>query len=92
MQKQFFGDWLPNNILWRQDRMTMANSIEGRVPFLDHRLVNLHLCYQKNIKLINLLINTSLDSIAIKKSSSNSKLRKKPFYSIAVLYDHRYYE
>jgi asparagine synthase (glutamine-hydrolysing) len=30
--------WLPDNLLERGDRMTMAASIEGRVPFLDHRL------------------------------------------------------
>jgi asparagine synthase (glutamine-hydrolysing) len=30
--------WLPDNLLERGDRMTMAASIEGRVPFLDHKL------------------------------------------------------
>jgi asparagine synthase (glutamine-hydrolysing) len=30
--------WLPDNLLERGDRMTMAASIESRVPFLDHRL------------------------------------------------------
>ncbi len=31
--------WLPDNLLDRGDRMTMAASVEGRVPFLDHELV-----------------------------------------------------
>jgi asparagine synthase (glutamine-hydrolysing) len=31
--------WLPDNLLERADRMTMAASIEARLPFLDHRLV-----------------------------------------------------
>jgi asparagine synthase (glutamine-hydrolysing) len=31
--------WLPDNLLERGDRMTMAASIEARVPFLDHKLV-----------------------------------------------------
>ena len=30
--------WLPDNLLERADRMTMAASIESRVPFLDHKL------------------------------------------------------
>jgi asparagine synthase (glutamine-hydrolysing) len=33
--------WLPDNLLLRGDQMTMAASIEERVPFLDHELVEL---------------------------------------------------
>jgi asparagine synthase (glutamine-hydrolysing) len=31
--------WLVDYTLYKQDILTMANSLEGRVPFLDHRLV-----------------------------------------------------
>jgi asparagine synthase (glutamine-hydrolysing) len=34
-----FEHWLPDDILMKQDKMAMANSIEGRVPFMDHELV-----------------------------------------------------
>ena len=33
--------WLPDNLLERGDRMTMAGSIEARMPFLDRELVAL---------------------------------------------------
>ncbi|MGH9374917.1 MAG: asparagine synthase (glutamine-hydrolyzing) [Terriglobia bacterium] len=33
--------WLPDNLLLRGDHMTMAASLEERVPLLDHRLVEL---------------------------------------------------
>lgn len=33
--------WLHDNILFKQDKLCMAHSVEGRYPFLDHRLVEL---------------------------------------------------
>jgi asparagine synthase (glutamine-hydrolysing) len=44
-------DWLPDNVLLRLDKMTMASSIEGRVPFLDHTLVELLATAPPHLKL-----------------------------------------
>jgi asparagine synthase (glutamine-hydrolysing) len=39
MQYLDVKSWLPNDILIKADRMSMAASLELRVPFLDHRLM-----------------------------------------------------
>ena len=44
LKRMLYADlkvWLPDNLLLRGDLMTMAASIEERVPFLDHHLVEL---------------------------------------------------
>jgi asparagine synthase (glutamine-hydrolysing) len=42
---------LPDNLLVKTDRMLMAFGVEGRVPFLDHRLVELGLSLPDDVKI-----------------------------------------
>jgi asparagine synthase (glutamine-hydrolysing) len=42
---------LPDNLLVKTDRMLMAFALEGRVPFLDHRLVEFGLSLPDGLKL-----------------------------------------
>jgi asparagine synthase (glutamine-hydrolysing) len=42
---------LPDDMLAKVDRMSMAHSLETRVPFLDHRLVELTYRVHKDVKL-----------------------------------------
>lgn len=44
------GSWLPDNLLERGDRMSMAASLELRPPLLDHRLVELAFRLPSDVK------------------------------------------
>lgn len=44
---------LPNHLLMKVDKMTMAHSIEARVPFLDHKLTELALSLPPKYKIRN---------------------------------------
>jgi len=46
-----FRDWLPEDILMKQDKMSMASAIEARVPFLDHELVEFVLRVPPRLKI-----------------------------------------
>ena len=43
--------WLPDDLLIKADKMTMANSLELRVPLLDHRLLEFAASLPPNFKL-----------------------------------------
>jgi asparagine synthase (glutamine-hydrolysing) len=43
--------WLPEDLLVKADKMTMAAAIELRVPFLDHRLVELVASFPTHMKI-----------------------------------------
>jgi asparagine synthase (glutamine-hydrolysing) len=45
--------WLPDDLLIKADRMTMANSVELRVPLLDHKLLEFAASLPSNYKVRN---------------------------------------
>ncbi len=51
LQKLDLQMWLPDNMLTKKDRMTMAASIEARVPFLDHKLAEFGLGLPPSLRL-----------------------------------------
>ena len=46
--------WLPDDLLARGDKMSMAASVEARVPFLDHKLVEFAASLPPHLKLRHL--------------------------------------
>ena len=43
--------WLPDNLLMKGDKMSMAASLEVRMPFLDYRLIEYAASIPSNIKI-----------------------------------------
>jgi asparagine synthase (glutamine-hydrolysing) len=42
--------WLPDDLLVKADKMTMANSVELRVPLLDHKILEFAAALPSNLK------------------------------------------
>lgn len=73
--------WLPNYTLLKQDRLAAANGLEGRVPFLDHRLVEFCASLPGKLKLKRLTGKYLLRRCAEKVlPEDRAWAPKKPFY------------
>lgn len=76
-----FHDWLQDNLLLRQDKNTMAHSLELRCPFLDHRLIELAFDMPPRMKVRGLADKWVERDLARKLlPGENVKRSKNPFY------------
>lgn len=76
-----YQSWLPDWSLIRQDRNTMAHSLEYRAPFLDHRLIDYSFTLPRSAKATlcrDKIIWRSLASKHLPKTISQRP--KQPFY------------
>jgi len=76
--------WLPNNMLIKLDRMSMAHSIEARVPFLDHRIVEFSSKVPPRLKLKGLNEKFILKKAMIKKVPKEIIKRKKQRFFVPL--------
>src|SRR5262245_11677540 len=76
-----FEHWLADDILTKQDKMSMAHGIEARVPFLDHELVEYVLRVPPRLK-----IRSGQTKLLLRKYAARvlppavTSRRKMPFY------------
>ena len=76
-----FSHWLPEDILTKQDKMSMASGIEARVPFLDHELVEYALRIPPSLKIRGSVSKYLLRRYAQRILPAAVTSRKKmPFY------------
>ncbi len=76
-----FPHWLPDDILMKQDKVSMAHAVEGRVPFLDHELVEYALKIPPSLKIKGKSTKYILRQYAKRVLPENVVTRKKmPFF------------
>lgn len=76
-----FEHWLPDDILCKSDKLTMANSLEGRVPFMDHKLVELAMSFPAHYKMGWRRNKLPLRSYLNRNDAGDTARRRKvPFY------------
>lgn len=76
--------WLVDDLLARGDKMTMAASIEGRVPLLDHRIVEFAASLPPSLKLKGLMRKYLLKQVASKLLPESIIKRKKQGFPMPV--------
>jgi asparagine synthase (glutamine-hydrolysing) len=74
--------YLPDNILYKCDRMSMAHSLEVRPPFLDHRIVEFAARLPENLKIRNSTLKVVLRHLMSDKLPPGVLTRKKEGFDI----------
>jgi len=76
--------WLPDELLMKVDKMSMANSLEARVPFLDHRFVEFAFNLPSDYKIRNGVEKFILRKAAKKILPDNVLERKKHGFNVPI--------
>lgn len=76
--------WLVNNVLVKVDKMSMANSLEVRVPYLDHKLVDFCATIPGDLKLKGLTTKYIFKKAMLKFLPKNIIQRKKQGFSFPI--------
>jgi len=74
--------WLPDDLLVKADKMTMANSVELRVPLLDHKVLEFAASLPPNFKLKGFNLKYILKSVLSQKIPKEIRNRKKSGFPV----------
>jgi asparagine synthase (glutamine-hydrolysing) len=74
--------YLPDDILYKTDRMSMAHSLEVRPPFLDHRIVEFAARLPRNLKLHGSTLKYVLRELMRDKLPASVLTRRKEGFDI----------
>lgn len=76
--------WLPDDLLVKADKMTMAASVELRVPFLDHKLVEFCLALPDDLRLRGSVGKYLLKRAALRWLPKEIVYRKKQGFPVPI--------
>lgn len=87
LSRVLFGDlnfYLPNDILVKVDRMSMANSQESRNPFLDYRIIELAMKMPVGLKIKGLTLKHILKSMLAETLPKSTLHRRKMGFALPI--------
>ena len=76
--------YLPNDLLVKVDIATMANSLEARSPFLDHKLIEFAASLPENLKMSRLRTKSLLKKVAASLVPPEVVYRRKMGFGVPV--------
>jgi len=76
--------WLPDDLLMKIDKTTMMTSLEARVPFLDHRLVEFVSQIPSSMKMRGFTTKYLLKKVALKYLPKSIVFRKKHGFTLPL--------
>lgn len=81
-----FSNYLPNNILLKLDRVSMANSIEARAPFLDRSIIEFSQKLNRKYKTKKFILKQMINQKKIFNLDSNFFNRNKQGFDFPIKY------
>ncbi len=76
--------YLPNDLLVKVDIATMANSLEARSPFLDHKMIEFAASLPENLKMSRLRTKSLLKKVAARLVPPEVVYRRKMGFGVPV--------